>query len=82
MARRASAVTFSGAGFNATLRDFARLGLMVLDGGVANGRRVVSSEWIRESTRPTVPQGRRAYGLQWWMGEPTGAFQALGLRAG
>jgi len=72
---------FSGAGLNATLRDFARFGLMVLNGGVADGRRIVSSDWIRESTRPTAPQGPGpGYGYQWWMAERPGAFQALGLQ--
>jgi CubicO group peptidase (beta-lactamase class C family) len=72
---------FSGAGLNATLRDFARFGLMVLNGGVANGHRIVSSDWIRESTRPTAPQGPGpGYGYQWWMAERPGAFQALGLQ--
>lgn len=72
---------FSGAGFNATLRDFARFGQMVLDGGVANGRRIVSADWIRESTQPTAgADGRRGgYGLQWWaMGGE--AFSAIGLQ--
>jgi CubicO group peptidase (beta-lactamase class C family) len=74
---------FSGAGFNATLRDFARFGQMVLDGGVANGRRIVSAEWIRESTSPTQPRGtggRPGYGYQWWMAEGASAFQAIGLQ--
>lgn len=72
---------FSGAGFNATLRDFARLGLMVLNGGEANGHRIIPSEWIRESTRPTTPGGPGpGYGLQWWMIGNPGSFQALGLQ--
>ena len=72
---------FSGAGFNATLRDFARFGLMVLDGGVANGHRIVSADWIRESTRPTVlPGSGPGYGYQWWMASRPGAFEARGLQ--
>lgn len=73
---------FSGAGFNATLRDFARFGQMVLDGGVANGRRVVSEDWIRQSTRPTGPEDTRrgGYGLQWWTLADTEAFAAIGLQ--
>jgi len=74
---------FSGAGFNATLRDFARLGQMVLDGGTANGRRIVSQEWIRESTTPTpLRAGERGpgYGYQWWMLVKPGAFEARGLQ--
>jgi CubicO group peptidase (beta-lactamase class C family) len=74
---------FSGAGFNATLRDFGRFGQMVLNGGVANGHRIVSAEWIRESTHPTQARGtgpRAGYGYQWWMAESPDAFQAIGLQ--
>src|SRR5262249_55529683 len=74
---------FSGAGFNATLRDFARFGQMVLNDGVADGRRIVSAEWIRESTRPTGPGGtgpRGGDGYQWWMADRPDAFQAIGLQ--
>jgi CubicO group peptidase (beta-lactamase class C family) len=72
---------FSGAGFNATLRDFARFGQMMLDGGVAAGRRIVSAEWVRESTRPSGSSGgpRSGYGLQWWtLGG--NAYAAIGLQ--
>ncbi len=70
---------FSGAGFNATLRDFARIGQMVLNGGEANGHRIVSSQWLAESTRPTGGPGP-GYGYQWWMGQRPGSFQAVGLQ--
>ncbi|MEY4762835.1 MAG: hypothetical protein RLZZ200_2691 [Pseudomonadota bacterium] len=73
---------FSGAGFNATLRDFARVGQMVLDGGVANGKRIVSADWIRQSTRPFGPEDARrgGYGLQWWTYANSDAFAAIGLQ--
>jgi CubicO group peptidase (beta-lactamase class C family) len=70
---------FSGAGINATLRDFARFGQMVLNGGEANGHRIVSSQWLAEATRPTGGPGP-GYGYQWWMGERPGSFQAIGLQ--
>lgn len=70
---------FSGAGFNATLRDFARVGQMVLDGGTANGHQIVSKQWLAESTRPTGGEGP-GYGYQWWMGTRPGSFQAVGLQ--
>jgi CubicO group peptidase (beta-lactamase class C family) len=70
---------FSGAGFNATLRDLARFGQMILDGGVANGHRIVSREWLAESTRATGGPGP-GYGYQWWMGLRPGSFQAIGLQ--
>jgi len=73
---------FSGAGFNATLRDFARFGQMVLNGGAADGRRVVSADWIRQSTQPFGAEDSRrgGYGLQWWTFANTDAFAAIGLQ--
>jgi CubicO group peptidase (beta-lactamase class C family) len=73
---------FSGAGFNATLRDFARFGQMVLAGGIANGNRIVSEDWIRQSTQPTSAEnpGRGGYGLQWWTMGGSDAFAAIGLQ--
>jgi CubicO group peptidase (beta-lactamase class C family) len=73
---------FSGAGFNATLRDFARVGQMVLNGGVANGRRIVSADWVRQSTQPNGPEDmqRGGYGLQWWTMGGSNAFAAIGLQ--
>ena len=72
---------FSGAGYNATLRDFARVGQMMLDGGVANGHRIVSADWVALSTRPTEPvaEPQLGYGMQWWtMGDH--AYSAIGLQ--
>ena len=73
---------FSGAGFNATLRDFARIGQMMLDGGRANGRQIVSPEWVKASTTsnfpPAPPFG--GYGYQWWLLGNQGAFSAIGLQ--
>lgn len=73
---------FSGAGYNATLRDYARFGQMMLDGGVANGRRIVSAEWVRQSTGPSGPEDSRrgGYGLQWWTIGGSNAYAAIGLQ--
>jgi CubicO group peptidase (beta-lactamase class C family) len=73
---------FSGAGFNATLRDFARFGQMMLNGGVADGRRIVSEGWVRQSTQPSgAAAGERSgYGLQWWMMGAGDAYAAIGLQ--
>jgi CubicO group peptidase (beta-lactamase class C family) len=73
---------FSGAGFSATLRDWGRFGQMMLDGGVANGRRIVSADWVAESTRSTGGEGipRGNYGLQWWTVGDGEAYAAIGLQ--
>lgn len=73
---------FTGAGFNATLRDFARVGLMMLNNGSANGRQIVPAEWVALSTRPTINSSRDerdGYGMQWWMFGDT-AYSAVGLQ--
>lgn len=46
-------------------RDFARFGQLFLDGGRLGGRRIVSEEWVRESTSPS--RSYEGYGYQWWL---------------
>ena len=71
----------NGMGFNASLRDFARLGQMMLDRGAANGRQIVPADWLAQMTTMKPTGGaRQGYGLQTWQvdAEP-GAFSAVGL---
>lgn len=58
----------------ATLRDFARLGELYRLGGMWNGKRLLSAEWIREATTPLAPHMEAGaatptygYGYQWWV---------------
>ncbi len=48
----------------AQLRDLAKFGLLVARRGVWDGRRIVSEEWLRDSTRPHVRSSDYAY--HWW----------------
>jgi CubicO group peptidase (beta-lactamase class C family) len=48
-------------------RDMAKIGLMVLNDGKWQNKQLVSEEWIRESTKPHVPESKFFdYGYQWW----------------
>jgi len=50
-------------------RDLARFGLLYLNGGVWNGERILSQEWIdfvRTPAPATVGRGSQ-YGGQWWL---------------
>jgi CubicO group peptidase (beta-lactamase class C family) len=62
-------------GINARAIDFARLGVLYLDGGSWQGRQVVPRAWVRRSTSPAAAAPH--YGYWWWL-EPDGAFIARG----
>jgi CubicO group peptidase (beta-lactamase class C family) len=52
-------------------RDLARIWQLFLRDGMWQGRRIVSSEWVRESVKPAVAVSNRPgtphYGLKWWL---------------
>jgi len=51
-------------------RDLAKIGQLLLDDGMWNGKRIVSREWLGESTRMDVRNSFGPdYGLHWWGGE-------------
>ena len=77
-------------GLNVSLRDFARLGWLYMNGGRRNGRQIVPEAWVRASVTPDAPHllpgpkpgssNEMGYGYQWWIpAEPHGDFMALGV---
>ncbi len=81
----------NGMAFNAVLRDFARLGQMMLDGGKvggqAGGQQVIPAGWLKEMTTMIAfpaEYARKAefkgYGYQTWqVDDEPGAYSAVGL---
>ena len=81
----------AGGGFCMTPRDLARVGEMMRSGGHANGRRIVSEDWVRDTMTGTaagawsagklaewLPGGR--YRNKWYQTRAeTSAFFALGI---
>ncbi|HWY48828.1 MAG TPA: serine hydrolase [Bryobacteraceae bacterium] len=65
--------------FNATLRDYARFGLMAMSYGKLGDTRVVNAAWMHEST--TAPAFNAGYGYQWWLSanSPDHVFRAIGI---
>lgn len=61
-------------------RDLARIGLLVSRDGQWNGRRIVSSAWLRESiTSYSAVSGGNGYGYMWWV--PYTAYPSWRLSA-
>ena len=58
-----------------TAPDMIKIGELYLNDGKWNGRRIVSADWVRESTKPQVTPEQRpdsAYGYFWWLDEVRG----------
>jgi len=73
--------------FMATLRDYGRFGLLLLNNGQANGKQLLSKNWVQEATKPDrdpiqygklYPNYPLGYGYQWWL-FPNGRFEAQGV---
>ncbi len=64
------AVLSAASGLRLTARDLARMGQLVLDKGMFDGKRIVPADWIASSTAPLIPTGDGLqYGRQWFIGE-------------
>jgi CubicO group peptidase (beta-lactamase class C family) len=73
---------------NATLRDYARFGLLFLNNGKFNGKQIVPADWVEQATAPRSPQVEAGhlfknyplgYGYQWWTFPTDHAFVAQGI---
>jgi CubicO group peptidase (beta-lactamase class C family) len=75
---------------NATLRDYAKFGLLYMNNGYFNGSQIIPRNWVKESTIPdrnhlqvgatSEKYGRWGYQYQWWV--PSGSdgdYSAVGI---
>jgi CubicO group peptidase (beta-lactamase class C family) len=59
-----------GSGFSATLRDFGRFGLFIMNDGFINGTQVLPAGWVAEAGSPkvlTTGLTEKDYGYLWWV---------------
>jgi CubicO group peptidase (beta-lactamase class C family) len=61
-------------GVNARAIDFAKFGQLFLNGGNWNGKQVISSAWVVESTKPYIPTDYSAYYNKWFFSLPGHAY--------
>jgi CubicO group peptidase (beta-lactamase class C family) len=77
---------FAGGGFNAVARDYLRIGLLMLNGGRAQGKQLVPADWVKDSTQPLSrpiadpSEPDFSYANQWWGLVGSRAFMARGLQ--
>lgn len=72
-------VNAAGWGLTLTPADMAKIGQLYLDGGIWNGKQVISSEWINESTKEHSRWGELSYGYLWWIiDDEEHAYAAMG----
>ncbi|MEP4892222.1 MAG: serine hydrolase [Aliiglaciecola sp.] len=70
----------SGCCIQASLQDFARYGLFMLEEGRINGESVFPQDWVNKATSKQVEtfSSRRYYGYQWWIFDD-GSYTARGI---
>lgn len=76
----------SGAGLFISTEDMARFGMLFLNNGQWGDQRLISADWIKKATEPSVPNVN--YGYMWWLnqkgprhweGVPEHVFYAAGF---
>jgi CubicO group peptidase (beta-lactamase class C family) len=74
-------INAGGWGLTLSPADMAKIGQLYLDGGIWNGKQIVSSEWIDESTKEHSRWEKLnlPYGFLWWIvNENEHGYAAMG----
>jgi CubicO group peptidase (beta-lactamase class C family) len=60
--------TFVGSSYSfATARDWARFGLLYLNDGMWEGKRILPEGWVNYTSTPAPAAMKQQYGAQWWL---------------
>lgn len=74
-------VNTAGWGLNLNSADMAKIGQLYLGYGIWNGKQIISSDWINESTKEhsRCNQWKLSYGYLWWIiDDKEHAYAAMG----
>ena len=81
--KSAEGIEFGGWGLYISPCDFAKIGMMLLNGGIWNGERIVSREYVDNATRMHALSNDSAYGfnygLQMWINKKEDQFLFNGM---
>jgi len=59
----------ANSGLSLRPRDWAKIGQLAMNGGVWDGKQIVSTSWITQSTRMHIrAPDQYTYGFHWWLG--------------
>lgn len=81
LADECSGLNLGGSGLSATLRDYARLGTVMLNSGKKDGLDLFSEQWLENATEPlyqTDESGKTGYGYLWWRDQDK-SYLAVGI---
>ncbi len=80
LADECSQFNLGGSGLSATLRDYARVGKIMLNRGKAGNEALFSEEWSKDATALLLPAGKDGggYGYLWWR-FADGSYAAFGI---
>ncbi len=65
----ASGVLVGSSYLYATGRDWARLGLIMVNGGKINNEHILAADWIKRATSANSSDNEKAYGYQFWLNQ-------------
>ncbi|NGX84729.1 serine hydrolase [Aequorivita sp. KMM 9714] len=80
LADECSNENIGGSGLSASLRDFARIGTLMLSESKLNDNNILAEEWVKDATSvlyKTNEQGD-GYGYLWWRSN-SGSYAAVGI---
>jgi CubicO group peptidase (beta-lactamase class C family) len=70
-------INIGGWGLNLTAKEMASIGIVLLNNGFYKNNKIVSDDWIKESTTVKIKCNdsfnlEKGYGYYWWVGEEKG----------
>jgi CubicO group peptidase (beta-lactamase class C family) len=72
-------INTAGWGLCITPADMAKIGQLYLNGGMWEGKQIIPTAWVEQSTREQSRWGKLSYGYLWWIiDDKEHSFAALG----